>query len=191
MCYLCSLYANWGLSLQTNQTNSPSPQSITPGAVPSQRSVLIPPATLCHLFWPLFKIRQDNVERGVQATDALWFISIETICHLWWKGDKDSNSQWLSKKVPEAMMNCAVTDTVVYMCPDHNQSPEQEMWYIQSKEKNRELRNSLSRQMHEEIYTYKLTVYRASLIAQLVKNLPAMQESPVWFLGQEDHLEKG
>ena len=34
--------------------------------------------------------------------------------------------------------------------------------------------------MHEEIYTYKLTVYRASLIAQLVKNLPAMQESPVW-----------
>ena len=31
----------------------------------------------------------------------------------------------------------------------------------------------------------------ASLIAQLVKNLPAMQETPVWFLGQEDLLEKG
>ena len=30
-----------------------------------------------------------------------------------------------------------------------------------------------------------------SLIAQLVKNLPAMQETPVWFLGQEDPLEKG
>ena len=29
------------------------------------------------------------------------------------------------------------------------------------------------------------------LIAQLVKNLPAMQETPVWFLGQEDPLEKG
>ena len=26
----------------------------------------------------------------------------------------------------------------------------------------------------------------ASLVAQLVKNLPAMQETPVWFLGQED-----
>ena len=26
----------------------------------------------------------------------------------------------------------------------------------------------------------------ASLIAQLVKNLPAMQETPVWFLGQEE-----
>ena len=31
----------------------------------------------------------------------------------------------------------------------------------------------------------------ASLIAQLVKNLPAMQETLVWFLGQEDPLEKG
>ena len=31
----------------------------------------------------------------------------------------------------------------------------------------------------------------ASLIAQLVKNLPAVQEIPVWFLGQEDPLEKG
>ena len=27
--------------------------------------------------------------------------------------------------------------------------------------------------------------------AQLVKNSPAMQEAPVWFLGQEDPLEKG
>ena len=31
----------------------------------------------------------------------------------------------------------------------------------------------------------------ASLIAQLVKNLPAMQEIPVRFLGWEDPLEKG
>ena len=30
----------------------------------------------------------------------------------------------------------------------------------------------------------------ASLVAQLVKNLPAMQETQVWFLGQEDPLEK-
>ena len=28
-------------------------------------------------------------------------------------------------------------------------------------------------------------------MAQLVKNLPAMQETPVQFLGQEDPLEKG
>ena len=33
--------------------------------------------------------------------------------------------------------------------------------------------------------------YQASLIAQLVKNLPAMQETSVQFLGQEDPLEKG
>ena len=31
----------------------------------------------------------------------------------------------------------------------------------------------------------------ASLIAQLVKNLPAMQETLVQFLGQEDPLEEG
>ena len=31
----------------------------------------------------------------------------------------------------------------------------------------------------------------ASLVAQLVKNLPEMQETPVQFLGWEDPLEKG
>ena len=40
---------------------------------------------------------------------------------------------------------------------------------------------------------YNTILYKlwASLIAQLVKNLPAMQETPVQFLGQEDPLEKG
>ena len=33
--------------------------------------------------------------------------------------------------------------------------------------------------------------HMASLIAQLVKNPPAMQVAPVRFLGQEDPLEKG
>ena len=33
--------------------------------------------------------------------------------------------------------------------------------------------------------------YRASLIALLVKNPPAMQETPVLFLGWDDLLEKG
>ena len=32
---------------------------------------------------------------------------------------------------------------------------------------------------------------RASLVAQLVKNPSAMQETPVLFLGREDPLEKG
>ena len=32
---------------------------------------------------------------------------------------------------------------------------------------------------------------RASLVAQMVQNLPAMQETPVRVLGQEDTLEKG
>ena len=38
-----------------------------------------------------------------------------------------------------------------------------------------------------ECYIYFLGT---SLIAQLVKNLPAMQETSVQFLGQEDLLEK-
>ena len=33
-------------------------------------------------------------------------------------------------------------------------------------------------------------IHWASLMAQLVKNLPAMQETLVRFLGQEDLLEK-
>ena len=36
-----------------------------------------------------------------------------------------------------------------------------------------------------------LEVYRAFLIAQLVKNPPVMQETLVQFLGREDPLEKG
>ena len=35
-----------------------------------------------------------------------------------------------------------------------------------------------------------LPSFRASLVVQLVKNQPAMEETPVPFLGQEDPLEK-
>ena len=34
-------------------------------------------------------------------------------------------------------------------------------------------------------------IYMDSLVAQMVKNTPAMQENPVQFLGEEDSLEKG
>ena len=37
----------------------------------------------------------------------------------------------------------------------------------------------------------ELGTVRASLIVQLVKNPPAMQDTPVQFLGWEDQLEKG
>ena len=37
----------------------------------------------------------------------------------------------------------------------------------------------------------RLTDIRASLVAQMVKNLPAMHETWVQSLGQEDSLEKG
>ena len=35
-----------------------------------------------------------------------------------------------------------------------------------------------------------LIFIRASLVAQMIKHLPAMQETQVWFLGQEDPLKK-
>ena len=38
---------------------------------------------------------------------------------------------------------------------------------------------------------YALQYSCAFIVAELVKNLSAMQETPVWFLGQEDPLEKG
>ena len=38
---------------------------------------------------------------------------------------------------------------------------------------------------------YPLQYSWASLVAQLVKNLPAMRETWVWSLGWEDALEKG
>ena len=43
-------------------------------------------------------------------------------------------------------------------------------------------------------YNIRICLCRQSwalLIAQLVKNLPAIQETPVQFLGWEDLLEKG
>ena len=42
---------------------------------------------------------------------------------------------------------------------------------------------------HHFEYTY--CEFWAFVIAQLVNNLPAMQETPLLFLGQEDALENG
>ena len=39
--------------------------------------------------------------------------------------------------------------------------------------------------------SHNIGLYGASLVAQTVKNLPAMQETRVQSLGQEDALEKG
>ena len=43
--------------------------------------------------------------------------------------------------------------------------------------------------MYTKVYK-QLWSDRASLIVLLVKNLPAMQETPVWFQGQEDLLRR-
>ena len=43
----------------------------------------------------------------------------------------------------------------------------------------------------KSMYLTLISYQWASLVAQLVKNLPAMQETLVWLLGQEYSLEKG
>ena len=54
-----------------------------------------------------------------------------------------------------------------------------------------------SRKSHTQLSNWTETKFQffisllVTLIAQLVKNLPAIQETPVQFLGQEDPLEKG
>ena len=48
-----------------------------------------------------------------------------------------------------------------------------------------------SRRYPGEGIGYPLQYSWASLVAQSVKNLHAMQETPVQFLGREDLLEKG
>ena len=40
-------------------------------------------------------------------------------------------------------------------------------------------------------FTFTFTLAEIFTVAQMVKNLPAMQETWVRSLGQEDHLEKG
>ena len=41
------------------------------------------------------------------------------------------------------------------------------------------------------VFIYHILFIQASLVAKLVKNLPATQETLVRFLGREDPLEKG
>ena len=50
---------------------------------------------------------------------------------------------------------------------------------------------TLSCKTNYQQFRVSYSVSLASLVAQLVKNLPAMQASPVQFLGQEDPLQKG
>ena len=46
-------------------------------------------------------------------------------------------------------------------------------------------------QYNDAHYLKLYSIYGASLVAQLAKNLPAMQETPVRLLGQAVLLEKG
>ena len=51
--------------------------------------------------------------------------------------------------------------------------------------------SKLGKQYIKAIYCHPAYLTWVLLVAQMVKNLPAMQEIQVWSLGQEDPLEKG
>jgi len=51
--------------------------------------------------------------------------------------------------------------------------------------------SKLGKDYDKAIYCHPAYLTWVLLVAQMVKNLPAMQEIQVWSLGQEDSLEKG
>ena len=44
--------------------------------------------------------------------------------------------------------------------------------------------------MKSEVFIFTVVLFRVSLVAQMVKNLPAVQETWVQYLGWEESLEK-
>ena len=48
----------------------------------------------------------------------------------------------------------------------------------------------MEKNLEKSLYMYVYICVWASLVAKPVKNPPAMQETQVWSLGQEDPLEK-
>ena len=72
-----------------------------------------------------------------------------------------------------------------FICRNRHRCREMDMWA-----KVREREGGMKQEIRTNIYTL-LCVKWASLVAQLVKNLPAMRETQVQSLGWEDPLEKG
>ena len=70
-----------------------------------------------------------------------------------------------------------------------HRAPQNQTWlkWLSTKASGR---GSLTSLMFMHLMFILQLFFWASLIAQLVKNLPAMQETWVWSLGQEDPLEK-
>ena len=66
----------------------------------------------------------------------------------------------------------------------------QTLEYFHAKHSKKSLRKSPS-ENQSGYFATDHGKWRASLVGQLVKNLPVMQETPVWFLYWEDPLEEG
>ena len=68
--------------------------------------------------------------------------------------------------------------------------PVASSWYLKKTVELTIFHMDLAHAKVMEIISIKLRIWRAFLVAQTIKNLPAMQETWVWSLGGEDPLEK-
>ena len=75
---------------------------------------------------------------------------------------------------------------VQYSCLENPM--DREAWWATVPKSHKEW--DTTEQMSTDAHIWHLPFWGASLIAQLVKNPSAMQETPAQFLGQEDLLEK-
>ena len=73
--------------------------------------------------------------------------------------------------------------TVAHQAPLSIEFSRQKEKKERNKQKSEKNVKSKNKKKHMKVWKF--------LVAQMVKNLPAMRETQVWFLGQEDPLKKG
>ena len=112
----------------------------------------------------------------------------------WWLSGKESTCQCKrqgfnppSTKIPKC---CGATKSVHHNYWACTLEPDSCNYWAYMLRLQKPARPRTHAPNQEKSFVYLPAIW-ASLVAQLVKNLPAMQETLVWFLGQEDLLEKG
>ena len=98
----------------------------------------------------------------------------------------------------QSLKSHAHTAGIVNSIPSRGPKIPYVLWHSQNeKKKKKETNTHKKKYLLIDICIMKLyyilhmhTIWN-SLVVQMIKNLPAMQETPIWSLGQDDPLEKG
>ena len=109
-------------------------------------------------------------------------VAVICLMGLRWEPSGDSFSLQLQPwRQSHSTMPMAVSGQTIVLCDFYSIFFDCTMWPL-----------SCSTLTHTLLIWFDFFFLLGSPIAQLVKNLPAIQETPVWFLGwEEDPLEKG